>query len=83
MFAGGFKFRTLNNRETTAVASAIAAIAVNEPLSCQRADISSRAIQTVADAANHAVTGWLTTTLTPHPIMMIAMANVARLSQRA
>ena len=36
----------------------------------------------VADAANHVVTGWLRTTLRPHPIMMIATADVTRLSQR-
>src|SRR4029078_12242677 len=83
MLAGGFKRRMLNKRETTAVASANAAMAVKEPRSCQKADIASSAIQIVADAANHAVTGWLRTTLKPHPIMMIATANVTRLSQRA
>src|SRR5216683_3790154 len=83
MLAGGFKRRMLNRRETTAVASANAAMAVNEPRSCQKADINSSAIQIVADAANHAVTGWPRTTLAPQPIMMIAMANVTRLSQRA
>src|SRR5260370_8421022 len=83
MVAGKFKRRMLTKRETTAVASANAAIAVNEPRSCQKADINSSAIQIVADAANHAVTGWPSTTLKPHPIMMIAMANVTRLSQRA
>src|SRR6266436_1923438 len=83
MLAGGFKRRTLNKRETTAVASANAAMAVKEPRSCQRADINRSVIQIVADAANHAVTGWLRTTLKPHPIMMIATANVPRLSQRA
>src|SRR5713226_3648842 len=83
MLAGGFKRRTLNKRETTAVASANAAMAVKEPRSCQRADINSSTVQIVADAANHAVTGWPSTTLKPHPIMMIATANVTRLSQRA
>src|SRR6266699_2155170 len=83
MLAGGFKRRMLNKRETTAVASAKAAMAVKEPRSCQRAEINSSAIQIVADAANHAVTGWPSTTLKPHPIMTIAMANVTRLSQRA
>jgi hypothetical protein len=73
----------LNKRETTAEASANAAIAVKEPRSCQTADINNNAIQIVADAANHAVTGCLMTTLTPHPIMMIATANVRRFSQRA
>src|SRR6266478_10046766 len=83
MLAGGFKRRMLNKRETTAAASANAAIAVKDPRSCQKADINSSAIAIVADAANHAVTGWLRTTLKPHPIMMIATANVTRLSQRA
>src|SRR6267154_84061 len=83
MLAGGFKRRTLNKRETTAVASASAAMAVKELRSCQNADINSSAIQIVADAANHVVTGWLRTTLKPHPIMMVATANVTRLSQRA
>src|SRR6202165_5875023 len=83
MPAGGFKRRTLNKRETTAVASASAAMAVTEPRSCHKAEINSSAIQIVADAANHAVTGWLRTTLKPHPIMVIATANVTRLSQRA
>src|ERR1700719_2588323 len=72
MLAGGFRRRMLNKRETTAVASANAAIAGKEPRSCQKADINSSAIQSVADAANHAVTGWLTTTVKPQPIMMIA-----------
>src|SRR6267154_414668 len=57
MLAGGFKRRMLNKRETTAVASADAAMAVKEPRSCQKADINSSAIQIAADAANHAVTG--------------------------
>src|SRR6202165_6192894 len=83
MLAGGFKRRTLNRRATTAGASTNAAMAVKDPRSCQKADINSSAIQIVADAANQAVTGWLRTTLKPHPIMMIATANVARLSQRA
>src|SRR5882762_326321 len=82
MLAGGFKRRTLNKRETTAVASANAAMAVKDPRSCQRADISSSAIQIVADAANQAVTGWPRTTLAPHPIMMMATASVTRRSQR-
>src|SRR5260370_40712385 len=73
----------LNKRETTAVASANAAIAVKEPRSCQKADVSSSVIQIVAEAANHAVTGWLRRTLNPHPITMIATTNVTRLSQRA
>src|ERR1700681_1678466 len=68
MSAGGFKRRMLNKRDTTAVASANAAMAVKEPRSCQTADINSSAIQVVADAANHAVTGWLTTTVKPQPI---------------
>src|SRR6195256_3824827 len=42
MLAGGFKFRMLNKRETTAVASANAAMAAKEPRSCQRAEIKSR-----------------------------------------
>src|SRR5438105_11569124 len=83
MLAGGFKRRMLNRRETTAVASANAAIAVKEPRSCQKADNNSSAIQIVADVANHAVTGWLKTTLEPHPIMMTATTSVARLNQRA
>src|SRR2546421_9652315 len=83
MLAGGFERRMLNKRETTAVASANAAMAVKEPRSCQKADISNSAIQIVVDAANHAVTGWPRTTLKPHPIMMITTAKVARLSQRA
>src|SRR5213593_3750459 len=53
MLAGGFRRRMLNKRETTAVASANAAMAVKEPRNCQNADISSSAIQIVADAANH------------------------------
>src|SRR6266446_5708267 len=83
MLAGGFKRRMLNKRETTAVASANAAMAVKEPRSCQKVDINSSAIQIVADTENHAVTGWVMTTPKPHPIMMIATANVTRLSQRA
>jgi hypothetical protein len=47
----------LNKRETTAVASANPAMAVKEPRSCQNADSNSSAIQIVADAVNHAVTG--------------------------
>src|SRR6266436_3528093 len=82
ILAGGFKLRMLNKRETTAVASANAAMAMKEPRSCQRADINSSAIQIVADAANQAVTGWPRTTLAPHPIMMTATASVTRLSQR-
>jgi hypothetical protein len=58
-------------------------MAVKEARSCQKADINSSAIQIVADAANQAVTGWRRTTLKPHPIMMIATANVTRPSQRA
>src|SRR6267378_2971513 len=81
--AGGFRRRMLNKRETTAVASANAAIAGKEPRSCQIADISNSAIQIILDVANHAVTGWMRITLRPHPIMMIATAKVTRLSQRA
>src|SRR6267142_7222573 len=83
MLAGGFKRRMLNKRETTAVASANAAMAVKEPRNCQIAEINNSTIQIVVDAANHAVTGWLRMTLRPHPIMMIATAKVTRLSQRA
>src|SRR6267143_7296390 len=83
MLAGGFKRRMLNKRETTAVASANAAIAGTEPRSCQIADINNSAIQTVLDVANHAVTGWVSITLEPHPIMVIATTKVTRLSQRA
>src|SRR5712671_71577 len=83
MLAGGFKRRMLNKRETTAVASANAAIAMKELRSCQIADINNSAIQIVVDAANHTVTGWVRMTLKPHPIMMIATTKVARLSQRA
>src|SRR5258708_15518577 len=83
ILAGGFKRRMLNKRETTAVASANAAMAMKEPRSCQIADINSSAIQTVLDVANHAVTGWVSITLKPHPIMMIATTKVTRLSQRA
>src|SRR6202163_4018375 len=82
MLAGGFKRRILNKRETTAVASANAAMAVKDPRSCQKADINSSAIQIVADAANQAVTGCLRTTLKPQPIIIIATVNVTRLSQR-
>src|SRR6202163_4690504 len=81
--AGGFKRRMLNKRETTAVASANAAMAMKEPRSCQIADISNSAIQTILDVANHAVTGWVRMTLKPHPIMTIVTAKVTRLSQRA
>src|SRR5229473_699833 len=83
MSAGGFKRRMLNKRETTAVASANAAMAMKEPRSCQIADINNSAIQTVLDVANHAVTGWVRMTLKPHPIMMITTTKVTRLSQRA
>src|SRR5712672_4732468 len=83
MLAGGFKRRMLNKRETTAVASANAAMAGKEPRRFQVADSNNSAIQIVVDAANHAVTGWMRMTLKPHPIMMIATANVTRLSQRA
>src|ERR1700693_2361778 len=57
MLAGGVKRRMLNKSPTTAVAKANAAIAVKEPRSCKKADINSSAIQIVADAANHGVTG--------------------------
>src|SRR6266403_4627771 len=83
MLAGGFKRRMLNKRETTAVDSANAAMDVKEPRSCQIADINNSAMQTVADAANQPVTGWVKMTLKPHPIMMIATAAATRLSQRA
>jgi len=83
MLSGGFKRRMLNNRETTPVASANAAMATKEPRSCQKVDINSSVIQIVVDATNHAVTGWLRTTLKPQPIMMTATNNVTRLSQRA
>src|SRR5258708_716450 len=83
ILAGGFKRRMLNKRETTAVASANAAMAMKEPRSCQIADTNNSAIQTVLDVANHAVTGWVRMTLKPHPIMMIATTKVIRLSQRA
>src|SRR6267154_5834631 len=66
MLAGGLKRRMLNKRETTAVASANAAMAMKESRSCQIADINSSAIQTVLDVANHAVTGWVSITLKPH-----------------
>ena len=72
----------LNKRATTAVASANAAMAVKEPRSCQKADISSSAIAIVADAANQEETGLPRTTLKPHPIMIIARASVMRLNQR-
>src|SRR5713226_5552646 len=81
--AGGFRRRMLNKRETTAVASANAAMEMKEPRSCQIADINNSAIQTVLDVANHAATGWVSITLKPHPIMMIATTKVTRLSQRA
>src|ERR1700687_5614197 len=81
--AGGVRRRMLNKRETTAVASANAAMARMEPRSCQIADINNSAIQTVLDVANHAVTGWVRMTLKPHPIMTIVTAKVTRLSQRA
>src|SRR3981189_2777477 len=83
MLAGGFKRRMLNKRETTAVASANAAMAGKEPRSCQIADINNSAIQTMLDIANHAVTGWVRMTVKPHPVMMIATAKITRLSQRA
>src|ERR1700675_1216156 len=83
MLAGGFKRRMLKKGETTAVARANAAMDVKEPRSCQIADINNSAIQTVVDAANHAVTGWVRMTLKPHPIMMIAPAKVTWLTQRA
>src|SRR6266542_1341026 len=59
MLVRGFKRRMLNKRETTAVVSANAAIAVKEPRSCQKAATNSNAIQIVADAANQPVTRWL------------------------
>src|SRR5271154_6944859 len=82
MLTGGFKFRMLNNRETTAVARANAGMAIKEPRRRQIADISSNTIQTVVDAVNHAVTGWVRMMLKPHPIMMMATTKVIRLSQR-
>src|SRR6266849_7935589 len=81
--AGGFRRRMLNKRETTAVASANAAIAGKAPRSSQIADISNSAIQIMVDAENQAVTGCVKMTDKPHPIMMIATAKVTRLSQRA
>src|ERR1700738_1976113 len=82
MLAGGFKRRMLNKRETTAVASANAAIAMKEPRNCPSAAINSSAIQITADVANQAVTGWPTRMLAPHPIMMTATASVTLPSQR-
>src|SRR5258707_5145783 len=82
MLAGGFKRKTLNKRDTTAVASAKPAREVRGPRSCQRAKINSRAIQIVADEANQEVTGCPRTTLKPHPTIMTATTSVARLSQR-
>src|SRR5258706_3262005 len=82
ILAGRFKFRMLNKRETTAVVSANAAMAMKEPRNCQRAAINSSAIQIMVDVANQAVTGWLRTTLEPLPTMMTATASVTRLSQR-
>src|ERR1700716_492249 len=66
MLAGGLKRRMLNKRETTAVASARAAMAVKDPRSGQRADINSSAIQAVVEAANQAVTGSPRRTPKPH-----------------
>src|SRR6266550_4177118 len=83
MLTGGFKRRMLNKRETTAVASANAAMAGKEPRRFQVADSNNTAIQIVVDAANHAVTGWVRMTFKLHPIMMIATTNVTRLSQLA
>jgi hypothetical protein len=56
-------------------------MAVKEPRSCQRADIHSSAIQTAAETANHAVTGWPRTMVEPQPTMMTATASVTRLTQ--
>src|SRR5258708_4308292 len=56
MPAGGFTRRMLSNRETTAVVSANAAMAVKEPRSCQKTDTSSSATQNVVDATNQAGT---------------------------
>src|ERR1700730_12219013 len=81
MLAGGLKRRMLNKRETTAVASASAAMAVKDPRSCQRADINSSAIQVVVDTANQEVTGSQRRIPKPHPIMMTATGSVRRLSQ--
>src|ERR1700730_2065196 len=81
--AAGFRSRMLYKHETTAVASANAAIAGKEPRSCQIAGISNSAIQIMDDAENQAVTGCVKMTDKPHPIMMIATAKVTRLSQRA
>src|SRR5258708_5204322 len=83
ILAGGLKRRMLNKRATTAVASARAAKAGKEPRNRQIPDINNSAIQSVVDAANQVVTGWVKMTLKPHPIMMIATAKVTRLSQRA
>src|SRR5882757_4424083 len=82
MLGGGCNRRVLNRRETTAVASANAAMAMKEPRCCHRADINSSTIQTVVDMANQAVTGWPRSTLDPHPIMMTDTASVSRLNQR-
>src|SRR5260370_14325697 len=83
ILAGGLKRRMLNKRETTAVASANAAMAGKEPRSCQIADINNSAIQTMLDMANQVVTGWVRMTVKPHPIMMVATAKITRLSHRA
>src|SRR5260370_41180250 len=53
---GGFKFRMLNKRDTTAVANADAAIDVKEPRSCQRTDSNKSAIETEVDTVNQPVT---------------------------
>src|ERR1700681_3867169 len=68
MLAGKLKRRMLNKRDTTAVASANAAMAVKEPRRFQVADSNNSAIQTVVDAANQAVTGLVRMTLKPQPI---------------
>src|SRR5260221_11099349 len=55
--AGAFRRRMLNKRETTAVASANAAIAGKEPRSRQIAGIRDNALQNILDVAHHAETG--------------------------
>src|SRR5258706_5833399 len=80
---GGCRRKMLNKRESSAVASAEAAIAVREPRNCQKTDINSRAMQIVADVINQLVPGWSRTTIRPQTIMTTAPAKIARLNQRA
>src|SRR5260370_19726706 len=51
--AGGVRRRMLNKRETTAGASAHAAIAGNEPRACQTAGVSNSGSQLIHDGPNH------------------------------